>query len=139
MPETEPVPSTPPPALPELRHTEPPRSGCLRWGLIGCALLSVLLIVGLVIVGTKGVEWALVKLEDQTLAACTPEVTEVQKEAFRNAYTGFIARARMGKEPAGKMTAFRSKLMAAIADGKVTPEELTELTAAVGEPGPRAK
>ncbi len=116
-----------------------PRSGLLKWGLVGCGVLSAVLIVGLVLVGMKArtmMQWALGKMEEQTLQSCTPDVTQAEREAFKAAYAGFVARASQGKVPVEKMTAFRTKIMAAIRDGKVTPDELRDLTLSVGENPP---
>jgi hypothetical protein len=128
----------PPPIDPASSMTMPPsiapessRSGCMKWGLVGCAGLSVMLIVGLIFVGTRAgtmMDWALTKIQDQILLTCTPEVTAEQKAEFRAAYAPFIAKAKKGGIPAEKMSAFRKEMMAALSDGKVTPEELTELT-----------
>jgi hypothetical protein len=124
---------------PQPAATSAPRSGCLKWGLVGCGILSAFLIVGLVLVGMKArsmMEWALVKMEDQTLAATTPDVTPEQRTAFQRAFAGFVEQAKQGKVSVDRMSSFRTKLMAAVADGKVTPDELRELTAAVEEPPP---
>ena len=123
----------PAPALQDPTRPAPPRSGCLKWVLGGCGVLSAILIVGLVAIGLKArsvMEWALVKMEDQTLSSCTPDVTTEQRDGFRRAYAGFIDRARQGKVPVEKMSAFRTKLLAAVGDGKVTPVELDGLTEA---------
>ena len=51
---SEEVPSNPKPALPPLvlpprpEPVDAKRSGCLSWGLVGCAAASVIVIVGLV-------------------------------------------------------------------------------------------
>ena len=128
----------PPPIDPASPMTMPPpnvadrsRSGCMKWGLVGCAGLSVILIVALIFVGTRAgtmMDWALGKIQDQILLSCTPEVTAEQKAEFRAAYAPFIAKAKKGGIPVDKMSAFRTKMMASLADSKVTPEELTELT-----------
>ncbi|MEO6324823.1 MAG: hypothetical protein ABIT01_18370 [Thermoanaerobaculia bacterium] len=125
----------PPPIDPSSRTTMPPpaipdrtRSGCMKWGLVGCAGLSVIIIVGLIFIGTKGMDWALGKIQEQILVSATPEVTAEQKAEFRAAYAPFIAKAKKGGIPVEKMSAFRSKMMSTLADSKVTPEELTELT-----------
>jgi hypothetical protein len=111
--------------------------GCLKWGLLGCAALSVVVIVGLVLLATKAksfLESTLLKKGDEIVVRATPDVTEEQKTAFRNAYRGFVDRAKAGQLPISKMTSYTSKSDRALADGKITPEEIRELTAEVGGP-----
>ena len=118
-------------SMPPSIAPERPRSGCMKWGLVGCAGLSVIIIIGLIFVGTRAgsmLDWALAKVQDQILATCTPEVTVEQKAEFKAAYAPFIAKAKKGGIPAEKMSAFRSRMMAALSDSRVTPEEITDLT-----------
>lgn len=106
---------------------------------MGCAVLSVFLIVGLVFLGTKArslVDWAMGLIENQVLLACVPEVTAGEKTQFKEAYRSFTGKARDGKLPSSRLTAFRSQATAALADGRVTPEELKELTRAASGGGP---
>ena len=116
----------------------PPTSrGCLKWGLVGCAGLSVLLIAGLVIFATKAKSFLDSTLRDkgrEILAKAAPEVTEEEKEAFRKAYDAFVDRAKAGRVGFSRMTSYTSKSDRALQDGKITPEELRELTAEVQSP-----
>ena len=60
--------------------------GCLRWGLVGCAVLSVLVLVGLVFFLRKApqlMESLLGATEAQVLAAVESEVPAPEREAFR--------------------------------------------------------
>jgi hypothetical protein len=110
------------------------RSGCLKWGLVGCAALSVLLIAGLVVLGLKArglLTWALDTMEGQVVAACTSEVTLEEKKAFREAFDGFSSNAKGTTPSPEKMRRLQQKVMTALSDGKVTPDELRELTAVV--------
>lgn len=124
------VPPPPPPLQPG--GADRPRSGCMKWGLIGCAGLSVLVIVALVFLGMRArnmMDWALGKSRDKVLTSCTADVTPEQKEAFRQAYDPFVARAKMGKISIDRMTTFNKKMVGALSDDRVTPEEITDLTA----------
>jgi len=131
-PETPPVPS-PGAQLPlPMPPREEPKSGCLKWGLLGCAGASILVIVGLVFLMTNAknmMEWAFDKMSDQTLAACTPDVTPDEKNAFRSAIKEFSDKAKDGKVKPGQVRTFQSKELSVLGDGKVTPEELRGLTA----------
>ncbi len=105
--------------------------GALKWGLVGCAGLSLVLIVGLVLLGTKARDILgslMGQMESQIVSVCTPEVTPAEKEAFRASWRDFTARAKSGKVDRQALSAFREKTTAALADGKVTPEEIRELT-----------
>jgi hypothetical protein len=108
--------------------------GCFKWGLIGCAGLSVVVIVGLVLLGTKAKGFLDSKLREkgqEIVAKATPDVTDADKTAFQNAYAAFIERAKGGRVPIGRMTSFTSKSDQALADEKITPEEIHDLTAEV--------
>ena len=129
------TPSAPSPGVPfplPVPPREEPKSGCLKWGLLGCAGASVLVIVGLVLLMTNAknmMEWAFDKMSDQTLAACTPDVTPDDKNAFRSAIREFSEKAKAGKVKPGQVRTFQSKELSVLGDGKVTPEELRGLTA----------
>jgi len=118
---------------------ETPRKGCLKWGLVGCAGASVVVIVGLVFLMTNAkhmMDWAFAKMSDQVLAACTPDVTPVDKNAFRAAIKEFGEKAKAGKVKPAQVRAFQSSELSALSDGKVTPEELRGLTASLKAPSP---
>ena len=127
-------PAVPPPGVPSplpdpLR--EAPRSGCLKWGLVGCAGASVLAIVGLVFLMTNAksmMDWAFDRMSDQVFAACTADVTPDEKNAFRAAIKEFGEKAKAGKVKPDQVGAFQSSELSALSDGKVTPEELRSLT-----------
>jgi hypothetical protein len=118
---------------------EAPRSGCLKWGLVGCAGASVLVIVGLVFLMTNAktmMDWAFEKMSDQVFAACTADVTPDDKNAFRAAIKEFGDKAKAGKVKPDQVRAFQSKELSALADGKVTPGELRDMTAFLKAPSP---
>jgi hypothetical protein len=118
---------------------ESPRRGCLKWGLVGCAGASVLLIVGLVYLMTNAknmMDWAFDKMSDQVFAACTPDVTPEEKNAFRAAIKEFGEKAKAGKVKPDQVRAFQSSEFEALSDGKVTPEELRAMTARLTAPAP---
>ena len=103
----------------------------MKWGLVGCAFLSLILIVGLVFLGTKAKDLLggiLAQMETQIVSACSPDVTPEAKEEFRAAWRSFTARASSGKVDREALAAFREKTAAAVADGVVTAPELKELT-----------
>ena len=109
-----------------------PRKGCLKWGLVGCAGASVVVICGLVFLMTNAknmMDWAFDKMSDQVFAACTADVTPDAKNAFRAAIKEFGEKVKAGKVKADQVRAFQSSELAALSDGKVTPEELRDMTA----------
>src|SRR5258706_13403623 len=60
--------------------------GCFKWGLIGCAGLSVVVIVGLVVLGTKAKGFLDSKLREkgeEIVAKATPDVTDAATSAFQ--------------------------------------------------------
>jgi hypothetical protein len=74
-------------------------------------------------------DWAFDKMSDQVLAACAADVTPDQKNAFRAALKEFGEKAKAGNVKADQVRAFQSRELAALSDGKVTPEELRDMTA----------
>ncbi len=132
--------AVPPPPPPPTAPGFPPegaaparRSGCLKWGLIGCAGLSVLLVVGLVVLGYKArglLGWALSTMERQVVASCEAGVTAEEKKAFEDAVRALSEEARTGKVNPERIQAFQRRATGALSDGKVSPEEIRELTAA---------
>jgi hypothetical protein len=109
--------STPPPVpapqIPKLPTTLPfedeaartRRAGCLKWGLVGCAGASVLVIVGLLFVlsnAKKFMGLAFEKIGDEVVATAVPEVTPAEKERFRAALTAFAERAKAQKVSADR-------------------------------------
>ncbi len=126
-----PNPTVPPPPVAATGGS----STVLRWGLVGCTLVSAVLIVSLVVLGMKArsiLVWALARVEDQVMAGSAPEVTPAERQAFRDSYAGFVDRAKSGKMPPEEIRAFQKRVMEVMADGKITPEELRVLTAAAG-------
>jgi hypothetical protein len=135
----EPVAPAPPPQIPKLPTTLPfeeaagraRRDGCLKWGLVGCAGASVLLIVGMLFVlsnAKKLMGLAFEKIGDQVVAAATPEVTPAEKEAFRMRLTAFAESAKSGSIKPANVQAWQATVASALADGRVTPEEIRGLT-----------
>lgn len=128
-------PPIPPPGVPfplPIPPRETPRSGCLKWGLVGCAGASVLTIVGLVFLMTNAknmMDWAFDKMSDQVFAACTQDVTPEEKNDFRAAIKEFSEKAKAGKVKTNQVRAFQSSELSALSDGKVTPDELRGMTA----------
>ncbi len=124
----------PPIVLPPAAPPDAKRSGCLRWGLVGCAGASVVVIVGLVFLMSNArsmMGWALGKLQDTVMMACTPDVTPAAREEFRQAFKRFSEGAKEGKVPPEKVQEVQQKVTAAVKDGRVTAEELRGLTEAL--------
>ena len=138
MSETSPPP-VPAPQIPKLPTTLPfedeagraRRDGCLKWGLVGCAGASVVLIVGMLFVlsnAKKLMGLAFEKIGDQVVAAAAPEVTPAEKERFRTALTAFAERAKAGTAQPAVVQAWQSQVTGALADGRVTADEMRSLT-----------
>ncbi len=92
------------------------------------------MIVGLVFLMSNARQmmgWALTKLEDAVLMGCTADVTPTDKAEFREAFDRFRNAATENKVTPTKVNEIREKTSAAVADSKVTPEEIRDLTAAL--------
>ncbi len=135
-----PAPPAPGPAVPKLPTPLPfedeaargRRQGCLKWGLVGCAGASVLVIVALLFLlsnAKKLMGLAFEKIGDQVVAAATPDVTPADKERFRASLAAFAEQAKAGKVQPGTIQAWQSRVSGALADARVTPEEIRGLTA----------
>ena len=129
--------STPPPpispggpaAYREEKDARP--GGVLKWGLVGCAGLSVLLIVGLVLFMRKApqlMESLLGATENQVVAAIAADVPAAEREAFRTEYAAFVETAKAGKAKPDDIQGLQKKIVAALEDRTVTGEELKGLT-----------
>lgn len=108
-----------------------PARGCMRWGLVGCALLSVVAIAGMVLFLRKApriMEQLLGATEAQVVAAIEKEVPEAEREAFRLEYDAFIETAKAGKARPDDIQKLQAKIVAALKDNKVSEEELKGLT-----------
>lgn len=126
--------SNPPPALPPIVFPPPAdlkRSGVLKWGLVGCAGASVVVIVGLVFLMSNArsmMAWALSKLQDGVMMGCTVDVSPAERMEFRQAFQRFADGAKEGKVTPEQVQEVQQKVTAAIKDGRVTPEEIRDLT-----------
>lgn len=110
------------------------RQGCLKWGLVGCAGASVLLIVGMLFVMSKGrpmMDSLLRNQMEEVAAAAAPEASPAEKEAFRRAIDPFVEKAKNGKISFDEMTRIQKQRTAILADGHVSAEELRDFTAAL--------
>lgn len=132
---TNPRPPAGPPALPPIVFPPPPdakKSGVLKWGLIGCAGASVIVIAGLVFLMTHArsiTGWALAKLEETVLTGCAPDVTAEEKTELRTAFQRFRRAAAEDKATPEQVEEIQRKVTAALRDGRVTPAEIRDLTA----------
>ena len=129
--------STPPPpifpggpaAMREEKDARP--GGVLKWGLVGCAGLSVLLIVGMVLflrTAPQLMESLLGATESKVLSAIAAEVPAAEREAFRKEYAVFVETAKTGKAKPDDIQGLQKKIVAALEDRTVTGEELKGLT-----------
>lgn len=126
---------TPPPvgpgAPPGAAAPDAPARGILKWGLVGCAGLSVLAILGMVLFLRKApqlMESLLSATEAQVLAAVEKEVPETERQAFRTEYAAFVATAKAGKAKPDEIQGLQTKIVAALKDEQVSAEELKGLT-----------
>ena len=128
---------TPPPfgpgGTPEAAPGAPdaPARGILKWGLVGCAGLSVLAIVGMVLFLRRApqlMESLLGATESRVAAAIEKEVPEAEREAFRLEYAAFVATAKAGKAKPDDIQGLQKKIASALEDDRVTGEELKGLT-----------
>src|ERR1035437_3835627 len=106
------------------------RQGCLKWGLVGCAGASVAVIVGLLFLmnnAKKLTDFLFDQMGDQIVAACAPDVTPAEKEDFRAALKAFPEKAKSGSATTEQVKSFRSRVSSALADNRVTAEELRSL------------
>ena len=132
----------PPPAAPQIpklpttlsfedEAAQGRRSGCLKWGLVGCAGASVLVIVALLFLlsnAKKLMDLAFEKVGDQVVEMTTPEVTSAQKEEFREKLRVFAANAKDGKITPANVQAWQATVTGYLAKGRITPDELRALT-----------
>ncbi len=132
----------PPPQLPVTPPFEDAtqrarRQGCLKWGLVGCAGASVAVIVGLLFLmsnAKKLMDFAFDQMGDQIVAVSGPDVTPAEREDFRAALKAFSEKAKNRTVTAQQVTAFQGRVRAAVADSRVTAEELRSLTAFLKDP-----
>lgn len=116
----------PPPAA-----ADAPARGCMRWGLVGCAVLSVVAIAGMVLFLRKApriMEQLLGATEAQVVAAIEREVPEAEREAFRREYAAFVETAKAGKAKPDEIQKLQTRIVAALKDERVSAEELKGLT-----------
>ena len=108
--------------------------GCMKWGLVGCALLSLVAIAGLVLFLRRApqlMETLLGATEAQVVAAIAPEVPAAERETFRTEYAAFVGAAKAGKAKPEGIHAIQKKIVAALADDSVNAEELRAITDAL--------
>jgi hypothetical protein len=106
----------------------------MKWGLVGCALLSLVAIAGLVLFLRRApqlMETLLGATEAQVVAAIAPEVPAAERETFRTEYAAFVGAAKAGKAKPEGIHAIQKKIVAALADNSVNAEELRAITDAL--------
>ncbi len=108
-----------------------PARGCMKWGLVGCAALSLVAIAGMVLFLRKApqlMETLLGATESQVLAALEPDVPAEEREAFRRAFAGFVETAKAGEAKPAAIQELQEGIVGALQDGRVSGEELRGLT-----------
>lgn len=108
-----------------------PARGCMRWGLVGCAVLAVVAVLGLVLFMRKApqlMESLLGATEAQVVSAIAPEVPAEERDAFRTEYAAFVAAAKEGRARPDAIQKLQQGILAAMKDGRVDEEELRGLT-----------
>jgi len=108
--------------------------GCMKWGLVGCAVLSLVAIAGLVLFLRRApqlMETLLGATEAQVVAAIVPEVPVEERESFRREYAAFVAAAKAGKAKPEAIHAIQRKIVEALRDNRVDAEELRAITDAL--------
>ena len=118
-------------AFPPRAAADVPARGCMRWGLVGCAVLSVVAIGVMVLflrMAPRIMEQLLGATEAQVVAAIEKEVPEAEREAFRLEYAAFVETAKAGKAKPDEIQKLQTKIVAALKDEKVSAEELKGLT-----------
>jgi hypothetical protein len=106
----------------------------MKWGLVGCAVLSLVAIAGLVLFLRRApqlMETLLGATEAQVVAAIAPEVTAADREAFRAEYAAFVAAAKGGRAKPEGIHAIQQKIVEALKDGVVNAAELRAITDAL--------
>ena len=108
--------------------------GCMKWGLLGCAVLSLVAIAGIVLFLRRApqmMETLLGATEAQVVTAIAPEVPAGERDAFRAEYAAFVAAAKAGKAKPEGIHAVQQKIVGALEDGSVNAEELQAITEAL--------
>ena len=108
--------------------------GCMKWGLVGCAVLSLVAIAGMVLFLRRApqlMETLLGATETQVVSAIAPEVPAADRDAFRTEYAAFVAAAKAGKAKPEGIHAVQKKIVEALQDNRVNAEELRAITEAL--------
>jgi dsDNA-specific endonuclease/ATPase MutS2 len=106
----------------------------MKWGLVGCAVLSLVAIAGIVLFLRRApqlMESLLGATEAQVVSAIAPEVPAADREEFRREYAAFVTAAKAGKAKPNGIQAIQKKIVEALQDGRVTAEELRAITDAL--------
>lgn len=123
------APGPPSPATPGAGDA--PARGCMRWGLVGCAVLALVAVVGLVLFLRKApelMESLLGATESQVVSAIAPEVPAEEREAFRKEFAVFVEAAKGGKARPEAIQRLQQGILEALKDGRVDGDELRGLT-----------
>lgn len=132
--------AAPPPIIPgdgslgPLGTKDPESRGCMKWGLVGCAVLSLVAIAGMVLFLRRApqlMESLLGATEAQVVSAIAPEVPAADRDAFRREYAAFVAAAKAGKAKPEGIHSVQKKIVEALQDDRVNAEELQTITEAL--------
>ena len=113
---------------------DPASRGCMKWGLVGCAVLSLVAIAGVVLFLRRApqlMETLLGATQTQVVSAIAPEVPAAERDAFRTEYAAFVAAAKAGKAKPEGIHAVQKKIVVALQDNRVNAEELRAITEAL--------
>ncbi len=108
--------------------------GCMKWGLVGCAVLSVVAIAGMVLFLRRApqlMESLLGATQTQVVSAIAPEVPAADREEFQREYAAFVAAAKTGKAKPDGIAAVQKRILEALKDGTVKADELRAITDAL--------
>ena len=113
---------------------DPESRGCMKWGLVGCAILSLVAVAGIVLFLRRApqlMETLLGATQTQVVSAIAPEVPVADRDAFQREYAAFVAAAKAGKAKPEGIHAVQKKIVGALEDGSVNAEELQAITEAL--------
>ena len=126
------TPLTPAAVLPPASAPDraPEGRGCLKWGLVGCLGLSVILIAGLLLFARKApqlIERLLSAASEQVISSAAPDVTPQEKADYSQAFWNFSEAAKAGRVKPERIRDLQLKTAEALRDGTVSREELRGL------------
>lgn len=118
-----------------------------RWASYGCGALAVVVLLVVFIGGAYLSGGGFAQLLDLSLGMTlgdmrgmyTTEVTQAQKETLEKEIESMRAGLRANKIPTGKLQPVLRLIQKSVADRKLTPSEVDQLTAAVRKTAPQSR